>query len=849
MNLEKLKDAARKHEQKEDWRRAIEVYQKAIVEFESGHDPNPDLSIYNRVGDLHMKANNPTAAVQAYERAVDLYSDQGFLNNAIALCGKVLRVNPGRIQAYLKLAQLHARKNVVIEAKKNLIEYLERMNQVHQLDEAFKAVKAFADQFPGNQEIRLMLSDLLRASSRTTEAREQLQKLSEDLEAKGDAAGARKTRERLQAIDELPEAPPQAPRRGDLVFLDIGIEVAPTRPAPPPPPTPPRRSTIRTPRPTVRTTPMIPPEALLDETPVTPAWEEPAGESLEIETSRLADSDIDPAAMVPQEPLADLLGADDAPAPIEGLDGLEPTILESPPESGSPEALSGLEVASDFSPGFDAAESLLEDDLSVVEPVEALEGIEQALDEDVLGEPVDVDGQALAADDGLVLDVVPDDGARISESLEFAEAEIVDVTEPGTLGGALDDGTDWEIPEDLEPLVGQAEAGLPESGLAMDEPVAGEPMMAPVDGSAEASLSFLQVEEPAQPTIEDLEDLILDDPDNPETHRALGEALLASGDTVRGIDELDLALLGYENREDWEHALDLISELIRVEPTSVRYYQKRVEVAYRTGEKGRLIEAYQELGDALVRSGALDKALAVYRRVLEHEPDNARAGSALQALAPPEEVPPAAEAAARPAAGRPSAPAVPRSSAPPAPAGPVGGGDFIDLGSLILEEDEVMDTRMRVEDEEPTGDEERDFKEMLSAFKRGIEQNLDAEDFQSHYDLGVAFKEMGLLDEAIAEFQKALRSPDGRLRTSEALGVCFYEKAQYPIAEAILRRAVDSQPGADDEKVGLLYWLARALEVQGKVDDALATFRRVLAVDIRFADASDRMGQLSAGRA
>src|SRR6185295_11773749 len=96
MNLEKLKDAARKYEQKEDWRRAIEVYQKAIVEFESGHDPNPDLSIYNRVGDLHMKANDPAAAVQAYERAVDLYSDQGFLNNAIALCGKILRVNPGR---------------------------------------------------------------------------------------------------------------------------------------------------------------------------------------------------------------------------------------------------------------------------------------------------------------------------------------------------------------------------------------------------------------------------------------------------------------------------------------------------------------------------------------------------------------------------------------------------------------------------------------------------------------------------------------------------------------------------------------------------------------------------------
>jgi tetratricopeptide (TPR) repeat protein len=806
MNLEKLKDAARKFEQKEDWRRAIEVYQKAIVEFESGHDPNPDLSIYNRVGDLHMKANNPAAAVQAYERAVDLYSDQGFLNNAIALCGKVLRVNPGRIQAYLKLAQLHARKNVVIEAKKNLIEYLERMNQVHQLDEAFKAVKAFADQFPGNQEIRVMLADLLRASSRTTEAREQLQKLSDDLEAKGDTAGARKTRERLQAIDELPaDAGPAKPRRGDLVFLDIGIEVPAKKPASTAPPTPARRSTVRTPRPTVRTTPVIPPQALIDDTLVV-SPEEAEPEALEIETSSLAESELDIASITPQEPVADLLRADDAATPTEGIAGLETTIFESPGEGEPLETVSGLEIETTSGLDLDEPVSLLEPELTIDEPPPPLEGMDHDL---------------------LVLDSVPDDGNGL-----VVQEEIEVEVEQGTVGDIsddlLDDGTDWEIPEDIEAAPAAA---------------------APVDGTPEASLTFVQAEIPAQPTIEELEDRILDDPDDPETHRALGEALLASGDTVRGIDELDLALLGYENREDWEHALDLINELIRVDPGSVRYFQKRVEVAYRTGDKVRLIDAYLELGDALVRSGALEKALAVYRRVVEHEPNNARAGSALMTLAPPEE--PVVEeplpSSSRTSKPRQSAPAVPKTAAP-APSD--NGGDFIDLGSLVLEEDmpPVKDTRMRVEDEEPTGDEEKDFKEMLSAFKRGIEQNLDADDFQSHYDLGVAFKEMGLLDEAIAEFQKALRSPQGRLRTSEALGICFYEKSQFPIAEAILRRAIDSQPGNDDEKVGLLYWLARAYEAQNKVDEGLSTYRRVMAVDIRFADASERMGQLNAGR-
>jgi tetratricopeptide (TPR) repeat protein len=583
----------------------------------------------------------------------------------------------------------------------------------------------------------------------------------------------------------------------------------------------------------VRTAPTLPPETLIEDTTVTPSGEISI-EPLEIETSSLAESELDIAALTPNEPVADLLRADDAVLPTEVLAGLEPTTFESAPATDETELVSGLESAPEPSTEIEEPVSLLANQLITDTPIEPLGELESSVLHGAIeispeaeplqsiesrdAPPPETEGEA--DDDLLVLDSVDPEGTALS----LVEEEIEIQPEPGAEAAfdeVLDDGTDWDIPEELEAPV----------------------VPAPLEGSAEASLSFLQVEDPAQPTIEELEDRILDDPENPETHRALGEALLASGETTRGVDELDLALLGYENREDWEHALDLINELIRIDPGSVRYYQKRVEVAYRTGEKVRLIDSYLELGDALVRSGALEKALAVYRRVIEHEPENGRATTALMSLAPLDEPVPLPEAPSAPA--RVSQPAVPRAAAP----APSGNGDFIDLGTLILDDAEIVrDTRMRMEDEEPTGDEERDFKQMLSAFKRGIEQNIEAEDYESHYDLGIAFKEMGLLDEAIAEFQKALRSPQGRLRTSEALGLCFYEKAQYPVAEAILRRAIESQPGADDEKVGLLYWLARSLEIQSKVDDALATYRRVLAVDIRFADVSERMSQINAGR-
>ena len=273
-----------------------------------------------------------------------------------------------------------------------------------------------------------------------------------------------------------------------------------------------------------------------------------------------------------------------------------------------------------------------------------------------------------------------------------------------------------------------------------------------------------------------------------------------------------------------------------------------MELAFRTGERAPLLEAYLALGDALVRAGATDKALAVYGRVQEHDPGDARASAAIAALTAPAQ--PRPKAPLTPPASRnappPSQPTPPPS---PSPKAPQRDPSFVDLGSMIFEETGPRDTRMRIDRREPQDqDEQREFQEILEQFKRGIEENLETDDYQAHYDLGVAFKEMGLLDEAIAEFQKALRAPEGRLRTSEALGTAFFEKGQFAVSEAVLRRAVDGVEGGDEAKIGLIYWLGRALEAQGKSPDAITSYERAMAVDIRFMDLSDRIHRLTAGR-
>jgi len=156
--------------------KALELYDAVLKEVDGTPDLDSELQLFNKVGDLYLKLGKVTAGVETYERAITRYEEAGFPNNAIALCNKVLRTAPGRTPVYLKLAKLMIERGFVAEAKQNLLEYADRMQAAGQLEEAFRALKDFADLSPDNEEIRLLLAEQLQASARTDEAREQLAK-------------------------------------------------------------------------------------------------------------------------------------------------------------------------------------------------------------------------------------------------------------------------------------------------------------------------------------------------------------------------------------------------------------------------------------------------------------------------------------------------------------------------------------------------------------------------------------------------------------------------------------------------------------------------------------------------
>src|SRR5207244_4225436 len=159
--LEKLKDRAKTLEAK-DPKGAVETWLEVLQAQDDEGDSNPDLGIYNRIGDLYLKLKDPGQAADYYDQAVDKYAELGFHNNAIAMCNKVLRNAPGRQTTYLKLAKLYASKGFMAEAKQNFVEYAERMHKVGKIQHAFAARNGLADISAESAHLRETLEEHLR---------------------------------------------------------------------------------------------------------------------------------------------------------------------------------------------------------------------------------------------------------------------------------------------------------------------------------------------------------------------------------------------------------------------------------------------------------------------------------------------------------------------------------------------------------------------------------------------------------------------------------------------------------------------------------------------------------------
>jgi len=167
--------------------------------------------------------------------------------------------------------------------------------------------------------------------------------------------------------------------------------------------------------------------------------------------------------------------------------------------------------------------------------------------------------------------------------------------------------------------------------------------------------------------------------------------------------------------------------------------------------------------------------------------------------------------------------------------------EFFDLAAELEKELEDEEANPRAPSFEGLT-EEVSLEQIFREFKKGVEQQLSPEDFETHYNLGIAYKEMGLLDEAIGEFQISAKDPARAVECCSMLGICFREKGLPQLAVEWFGRGIASPGISPEESLGLRYDLAEVYEQIGDESSARRTFLEIYGENANYRDVAERLG-------
>ena len=144
--------------------------------------------------------------------------------------------------------------------------------------------------------------------------------------------------------------------------------------------------------------------------------------------------------------------------------------------------------------------------------------------------------------------------------------------------------------------------------------------------------------------------------------------------------------------------------------------------------------------------------------------------------------------------------------------------------------------------------------ELFEEFRVAEEEEVEHADYETHYNMGTAYKEMDLLDEAVQEFQTAaasVRPADGTsrfLQCCNMLGHCFMQKDMVDAAIMWFKKGLAAPGHSEDEYQALRYELAEAYERQGATKEAKQLYTEVYGIDVSYRDVAEKLRELSSNK-
>jgi len=276
----------------------------------------------------------------------------------------------------------------------------------------------------------------------------------------------------------------------------------------------------------------------------------------------------------------------------------------------------------------------------------------------------------------------------------------------------------------------------------------------------------------------------------------LGELYLNLGSEEEAIDCFRGAADEAWEQKNYSTALTLNQKIAKLRPFDLKSRQHVVEIAQVLGDKGLQIQALLDLAESLSRREVKSEARELYKQVLEIDPANTTAHDMLATIEEPT--------------------------------------DFIDLGAVLRTE--LADGKR--------SDAPQSMEDLIARFRQEVFESIGEGDYHSRYDLGVAYKGMGLYQEAVEEFEIAAKDTNLKLKALEMIGSCFLERGKIDDAVRILQDGLKVTDRPTREYFGIHFLLGKCYEKKKQMREALKQYLNAYRIDKSVPELTQKMNEL-----
>ncbi len=822
------------------------AYDKAIKEYQKVLDADPrDVRVLQKMGELFQKKNDNVQAAAFFTRVAECYSGDGFFLKAVALYKQVLRLNPELVEVNLKLAELHQQLGLLTEAMaffQTVVAHHEKRGDTRA---TFDTLKKMVDLDPENVSSRLKLAELYAREGMGGEALLEFRRAADYFQKNGRGDERLRVLERIAALepDNVPLARDLARdylSRGDakraLAKLQLCFKVDPRD---------------------LETLKLLAEAftALGHTSKTLSVFKEMA--KLHAERNHIGDARAAWARVEQLDPHdADLMAwrAEAARGPVAHAGPIPAAAAPPPPPPPPPPAAPALRPEQ-------VQKLLTETDVYVKYGLheKALEHLRRifSVDPENIGAHEKAyhiyrsAGQSAQASEQLLnvlrLFTRRLEGERAQPYLDTLLEEAPDHPEvPAFLAVLRPEGVSGD--EGLAAVSSEDEALLPDEGEA-PEPEGDLGLASAASGVSEEVVSedaVLMSDEDEEGPVADADDEPLTPAPGPPPEDFKRPSLRGEqpgddfGEAVPFF-EPEAEAVAEEEEAPAEEPLGAyeagVESAVELPPDEVVDEVVEEEVILQTPvETGPVSE---ELNEAtfFIEQGLVEEAREILETVELVRPGLPRTAALLRQLeAMEQEGTPLPE----PVTGHERPPGI-----EPIP---------IRTGSYNLAEELAEELATNPPEEEEVvpeaadGDFQYSVDEVFSEFKKGLEKVVNPADVDTHYDLGIAYKEMGLVDDAIAMFDVARRGCAGRRKELDCLTmVALLEgmRGHWDKAVAAYRQALASEHAAGPTLVALLYDLGAAYESAKAPGRALFQYLKVAELDPDHRDVQKFIARLS----